>query len=82
MQQSLFCTSITDFCWKNKYSKVLNVDVYGTSTVPSCGTSRGPNDGTFWGRPRDFGQIRFLNSTQKHIKLILTGYLKLYTELW
>ena len=24
----------------------------------------------------------FFNSTQKHIKLTLTGYLKLYSELW
>ena len=42
-------TSITDFCWKNKYSKVLNREIHGTSTGPSCRTSRGPDDGTFWG---------------------------------
>ena len=32
---------------KNKYSRVLNRDVHGTSTGPSCGKSMGPNDGTF-----------------------------------
>ena len=82
MQESLFYTSITNFYWKNKYLKFLNGDVHGTSTGPSCGTSRGPNDGKFWGRPRDFGHIRFLNSTQKHIKPTLTGYSRLYSELW
>ena len=46
------------------------------------GTSWGPNDGTFWGRPRDVGHIYFLNSTQKHIKLTLTGYSRLYSKLW
>ena len=46
------------------------------------------------GRPGDqmkrrSGDIRgasviyiFLNSTQKHIKVTLTGYLRLYSELW
>ena len=61
------------------YSKVLNGDVHDTSTGPSCGTSRGTNDGTFWERPRDLGHILFLNSTQKHIKLTLTSY---SSELW
>ena len=51
------------------------------STGPECGTSRGPNDGTFWGRPQDFSHTCFLNSTQKHIKLTLTSYSKLYSEL-
>ena len=60
------------FYWNSKYSKVLNGEVHGTSTEPSCGTFRGPNDGTFWGHPRDVGHICFLNSTQKHIKLTLT----------
>ena len=32
---------------KNKYSKVLNWDIHGMSTGPSCGTTLGPNDGTF-----------------------------------
>ena len=81
MQQSLFYTSITVFYWQNN-SKVLNGDVHGTSTGPSCGTSRGSNDGTFQGRPRDVGHISFLNLTQKHIKLILTGYSRLDCELW
>ena len=38
-------------------------DVYATQLqdVP------GPDDGTFWGRPWDFGHTCFLNSTQKHI---------------
>ena len=39
--------SIPVFYRKNKYSKVLNGDVHGTSAGPSCGTSRGPNDRTF-----------------------------------
>ena len=34
------------FYWKNKYSKVLNRDVHRTSTGPSYGTPRGPNNGT------------------------------------
>ena len=53
----------------------------GTSTGLRCGTSREPNDGTFWGRPRDFGHKWFLSSTQKHITLALTGYARLYSEL-
>ena len=60
-------------------SKVLNGDVHGTSTGPSCGKSRAQNDETFWGPPRDVGHICFLNSTQKHIKSTLTSYSK---ELW
>ena len=67
MQWLLLYTSVTVFCWKNKYAKVLNGDVYGTSTGPSCRTSPGQNDGTFWGRPRDVGHAWFLDSTQKHI---------------
>ena len=39
--------------------------------------SKGPNDGTFQGLPCDVGHICFLNSTQKHIKLTLTGYARL-----
>ena len=39
----------------------------------------GTNDWTFWGGPRDIGHICFLNSTEKHIKLTLTGY---SSELW
>ena len=54
------------FYWKNKYSKVLNWDVHGTLTGPSCGMSRGPNDGTSWERPQGVGHTCFLNSTQKH----------------
>ena len=74
MQQSLFYTPVTVFYWKNKYSKVLNGDAHGTTTRPSCGTSQGPNDRTFWERPEDVGRRGFLNSTQKPIKLTLTGY--------
>ena len=55
--------------------------LHGTSTGPSCGTSWEPNDGTFWGRPRDVGHTGFLNLTHKHIKLTLTGYSRLYSEL-
>ena len=47
---------------------------------PSCGTSLGQNDETFYERPMDVGQICFLNSTHKHIKLTWTGYSKLYSE--
>ena len=35
------------FYRKNKYSKVLNGDVHGSSTGPSCGKSWGTNDGSF-----------------------------------
>ena len=69
------------FTGKKKYSKVLNVDVHRTSTGPSCGTSWGTNDRKFWGRPRGVGHTCFLNSTYKHIKLILTGYSRLDSEL-
>ena len=55
IQQSLLYTSITVFYWKSKYAKVLNGDAHGTSTGPICRTSRGPDDGTFCGRPRDVG---------------------------
>ena len=51
----------------------------GTSPGPSCGMSRGPNDGTFWGSSWYVGHTCFLNSTQKHIKLTLTGYSRLYS---
>ena len=81
MQWSLFYTFIAIFHWKNKYSKALNADVHGTSTGRSCVTSRGSNDATFWGYPREFGHIYFLNPTLKHIKLTLTGYSRLYSEL-
>ena len=57
------------FTGKNKYSKVRNGDIHGTSRRPRYGTSRRPNDG-----PWDVGYICFLNSTQKYIKLTLTGY--------
>ena len=77
MQQPLFYIYTTAFYWKNKYSKVLNGDVHGMSTGPSCGRFRGPNDVTFWERLRDVGHTCFLNSTQKHIKLTLTGYSRL-----
>ena len=59
MQYFWFGTTITVFYWKNKYSKVVNGDVHGMSTGPSCGTSRGPNDGTFMGRPLDIDHICF-----------------------
>ena len=36
--------SILVFYRKSKYSKVLNGDVHGTTTGPSCGTPQGPND--------------------------------------
>ena len=60
--------------------QVLNGDVRGTSTGPSCGTSWRQNDGTFLWRPWDGGHTCFLNSTHKHIKLTSTGYSRLYSE--
>ena len=39
MKWSLLYTSVTVFYWKKKYAKVLNGDVHGTSTGPSCRTS-------------------------------------------
>ena len=68
------------FYRKHKYLKVLNGNVHRTSLRTSCGKSRGPNDGTFWGRPRDVSDTCFLNSTHKHIKLTLTGYSRFYSE--
>ena len=81
MREFLFYTSIFIFYWKNKYSKVLNGDVYWKSTGRICGMSQGSNDGTFCDHPRDVGRTRFANSFQKHIKLTLTGYSRLYSEL-
>ena len=69
------------FYWRSKYPKGLNGDVHRTSTGPSCGTPRGRNDGMFWGRPRAADHTCFLNSSHKHIKLTLTGYSRLYSEL-
>ena len=69
------------FFTEKKYSKGLNGDVHGTFSIPSCRTSREPNDETFRGRPRDIGYTCSLNSTHKHIKLPLTGYSRLYSEL-
>ena len=45
------------------------------------GTPWGPNDQMFWGRLWDVGDTCFLNPTQKNIKLTLSGYSKLYSEL-
>ena len=69
------------FTAKNKYSKILNGDVHGTSTGPSCGVSQGSNDATFWGSPRDVGDICLLNSTEKLVSKLstLTGY---SNEFW
>ena len=36
-----------------------------------------PFAGPFWGHSWDAGHTGFLNSTQKHIKLTLTGYSRL-----
>ena len=47
----------------------------------NCEMSWQSNHGTFWGRPRGVGHTCFLNSTQKDIKLTLTGYSRLYNEL-
>ena len=59
MQYLLLYTSATNFYWKNKYGKVVNEDVHGTPLGPSYGTSQGPDDGTFWERPRDVGHTCF-----------------------
>ena len=58
-QQSLYYMFISVFYRKNKYSNVLNRDVRETSTRSSFVTSRGPNNGTFQGLPRDAGQNIF-----------------------
>ena len=50
------------------------------SPGPSSGTSRGPNGRTFCGRPPEVGQIFFLNSPHKHIKLTLTDCIRLYSD--
>ena len=80
MQLSLFYTPVTVFYWKNNMQKLK----MGTSTR----RLRDP----VGGRPRDqmmghSGDVSgtsvihvFLNSTQKHIKLTLTGYSRLYSE--
>ena len=65
----------------NIQSKILNGEDNEMPTGSRCGTPGGRNDGTFWGRPRDVDHTCFLNSTQKHIKLTLTGYSRLYNEL-
>ena len=62
------------FYRKNKYSKVLNRDVHGTSTGPSYGTFRGSNDGTFWGRRSSMFlkfNARFLNSNWTYFDRLL-----------
>ena len=50
-------------------------------TGPSYRMSRGASDGTLWRRPRDVVHTYVLNPTQNHIKLILTGYSRFYSEL-
>ena len=52
---------------KNKNWKVLNGDVRGTSAGQGWGTSRGPNDGMFWGGPQGVSYTLFLSWTKKHI---------------
>ena len=79
-QQSSYYVSIPVFYRKNKYSKVINGNVHGTSTGPSYETSWGPNDGTLQGLQQDAGQTYFLDSSNKHIKLNLTGYSRLCNE--
>ena len=86
MFYTLFCVTIMSlfytlllFLVEQKIFKSPIWDAHWTSTGPGCGTSGGPNNETFWERPRDVGHISFLNST--HIKLTLTGYSTLYSEL-
>ena len=45
--------SVSVFYRKNKYSKALNGYVHRRSTGPSCETSLGLNDGTFYERQWD-----------------------------
>ena len=59
------------FTKKDKYSKVLNVDVHGTSTGRSWETSPGPNDGSSSGHPRVVDQTSSFNSMK--FKLTLTS---------
>ena len=70
------------FLLEKQYAKVLYGDAHCTFAGPRCETSWGPNNGTFWGRPRDVGHTCFLNSAQKHTELTLIGHLTLYSELW
>ena len=79
-QQSQYYISIPAFYRKNKYSKVINGNIQGTSTGPSYETPWVPNDGTLQGRQQDVGQTYFLDSTNKHIKLTLSGYSRLCNE--
>ena len=53
-------------------------DVYGTQLRDVPGTK-------WWdvlGKSRAVGHACFLNSTQKHIKIPLASYSRLYSELW
>ena len=60
-------TQLLLFFTGKKIFKSSKWGFHETPTGPSCRTSRGPNDDTFWGRPGDVGHTCFLNSTQKHI---------------
>ena len=72
MQLFLFYTTVTVFYWKNKYSKVVNGNVHGTSTRPSCRTSQGPNDGTFY----------VFKIQPRNILNLLRQVTQDYSELW
>ena len=66
-------SSITVFYWKKKYSKVLNGDVHGTSTDIVAGRPGNQMMGRSADVRRTSVILVFLNSSQKHIKLTLTG---------
>ena len=66
MQWLLLYTFATVFYWKNNYTKVLNGDVYGTSTEPVAGRP-GDQMMDILGTPPGRWSYMFLNSTQKHI---------------
>ena len=71
------------YYWKNKYSKVLNGDVTQLQEVPRTKLQDVP--GTKWwdvlGTSARRRSYIFFNSTQKHIKLTLTGYSRLFSDL-
>ena len=48
---------------ENKIRNAKGVIHYYQAGTQSCGASRRPDDGTFWGRPWDVGHTYFLNST-------------------
>ena len=76
---------VLDICYcfllEKKNSKFLNGDVHRTSTWLCCGMFWGSNAGTLWRCLPDVAPRCFLNSTHKHVNLILSGCSRLYSKL-